>query len=97
MSETTANDRPTAGFRVVWTSEGDFRPWRLAEPKEAAERKCRRPGCQGVPVAALNRGFERDGRRRDSWWLYCGEHLYGRRIRDGKVEHRRLVLEDTPT
>ena len=26
------------------------------------------------------------GRRRQTWWVYCSDHLYGRRVVDGRVE-----------
>jgi hypothetical protein len=28
------------------------------------------------------------------WWLYCADHLYGRRITDGVVQRRRLVQDE---
>jgi len=58
-------------------------------------RRCRFPvgpgntSCKAPAVAALNRGrwSRRVGRIVDSWWSYCGSHLYGRWIEDGQVMH----------
>jgi hypothetical protein len=44
---------PPQGYEIRWVESEN---WRLATPEEALERKCRRPGCQHKPVAALNRG-----------------------------------------
>jgi hypothetical protein len=48
--------------------------------------------CQHPAVAALNRGrhSQRHGRV-PSWWGYCGDHLYGGWIEDGRVTQWRLV------
>ena len=62
----------------VWVADPD---WVLLQEGSTAKcrytiakyRICRAPG-----VAQLQRG--------DQWWAYCGEHLYGRRIRNGHVE-----------
>jgi hypothetical protein len=43
-------------------------------------------GCARPAVAALA--------RRNGWWCYCENHLYGRRIIDGIVETR--VAEGSP-
>ena len=47
-------------------------------------KKCRQPRCGKDAVATLMRahGFGSEGRP----WAYCGDHLYGRRIRNGVVE-----------
>lgn len=71
------------GFRVEWAPDERSRP---ATPEEFCTRKCRRPRCGGEPVMAF--------RRRNGWWLYCGEHMYGRRINNGVVEARRIVRID---
>jgi hypothetical protein len=56
--------------------------WRVI----ARKRFCRRPGCADWGVAEMDRGYrQRDGSIRESWWAYCGAHLYGRRIIDGVV------------
>jgi len=52
------------------------------------DRKCRftvalYAQCGKPAVAAI--------RRNTRWWYYCGDHLYGRRIRNGQVEFRRRV------
>ena len=56
-------------------------------------KKCRahRGKCPNAAVAALNRGMRTSRGHRDSWWVYCEEHLYGRRIRNGVVECDYLV------
>jgi hypothetical protein len=78
---------PPEGKKVVWVPDDD---WRLASPEEQASRKCRRPGCQRPPVAAMLR--RRVGR--PAWWLYCDWHLYGRRIEAGQVLGRRAVRDE---
>ena len=50
-------------------------------------RKCRRLGCPNPAVAALQRRHKL-ARSGFAWWAYCGEHLYGRRIRNGIVEYQ---------
>jgi hypothetical protein len=83
--DTPSDFEPPQGFHLEWAeSEG----WRLASRSEQEVRFCRRPGCMRRPVAALLRGS-----RRPSWWLYCDWHLYGRRIVDGRIEHRRAVRD----
>ncbi|KKL41712.1 hypothetical protein LCGC14_2367560 [marine sediment metagenome] len=62
----------------VWIADPD---WVLLQ--EGSTAKCRytisfRRICKVSGVAQLKRG--------NQWWAYCGEHLYGRRIRDGRVE-----------
>jgi len=37
--------------------------------------------CPNKAVAQLQRG-----RRNASWWAYCQDHLYGRRLKNGVVE-----------
>jgi hypothetical protein len=75
------------GYRLEWVEEEpEF--WRLATADERETRKCRMIRCPNSPVAALNRGY---WKHTESWWLYCGDHLYGRRIRNGRIEVRRLV------
>ena len=48
--------------------------------------------CRKLAVAQLNRrsSFSRGGA---SWWAYCGEHLYGREIRDGVVCSYSIVAD----
>ncbi|OGT54309.1 MAG: hypothetical protein A3E01_15200 [Gammaproteobacteria bacterium RIFCSPHIGHO2_12_FULL_63_22] len=80
-----------SGYHYEWRAEVDS-DWSLAAERIAGKR-CRYtvgPGnriCGAEPVAALNRGMTRDGLGRvPSWWAYCGEHLYGRRIHNGVIE-----------
>lgn len=80
------------GTFVAWFPVGD--DWRLAEEWETNARQCRwgsnsvRGRCANAPVAALNRSPG----RAQNWWLYCGKHLYGRRIEDSVLLERRLVV-----
>jgi hypothetical protein len=84
----------------VWMAEVDS-DWRLDEGR------CRRAvsktegsrstgPCRKPAVAALNRGRHNPhtGKRSDSWWRYCADHLYGRWIEDGQV--MRWVLRGVP-
>ena len=72
---------PPKGWSVIWKADARCRP---TTPGEHDNRLCRRPGCHGKPVMALQRS--------NGWWLYCAEHLYGRRIVNGVVEQR--ILRD---
>lgn len=59
-------------------------------------RRCRftlegRRTCRAPAVARLDRGKRVHGQRQPMWWHYCGDHLYGRWIEDGKVMQWRLV------
>lgn len=70
-----ANPVPDVESWAVWIPEGE--DWRLI-PSERV-RRCARPWCPTTAIVELNRGpFRRD--RRDAWWAYCAEHMYGRRI-----------------
>ncbi len=71
-------------FRSVWLADQGCRP---ATRWEWETRKCRRPRCYRHPVMALERS--------NGWWLYCADHLYGRRIRDGVVEARKWIPAGT--
>lgn len=75
---------PPDGYTTEWVPDPTCRP---ATAEELETRRCRRPRCGGIPVMALNRSH-RPGGGGARWWLYCAEHLYGRRIRAGVVEHR---------
>jgi hypothetical protein len=85
-------DNPPPGYRVEWAPDTHW----TTDPAVIAGRGCRFTGgprqkvCGKPAVAALNRRYHRAGAK-PSWWCYCGEHLYGRRIRDGVVEAQRLV------
>lgn len=78
---------PPEGFR--WAVEPDP-DWRLATEHERASRKCRRPGCQRPPSAAMRRTHHYESGRRGVWWFYCSWHLYGRKLVDGAVVRRVL-------
>lgn len=82
-----------AGFHYEWVEEPAGK-WRLVDEDEKG-RPCRasaRKKCHGEVVAALFRGHP--GERGGAWWRYCKDHLYGRRIVDGRIEYRRLVRDD---
>lgn len=81
-SEIVTWDAPE-GFHHEWVPDERSR---LATPEEFCTRRCRRPRCGEEPVMALQ--------RRNGWWLYCGAHMYGRRINNGVVESRRLVKDE---
>lgn len=66
--------------------------WRV-QP-DAVSRLCRRPGCDALGIAALNRGRVRHRPpygKADCWWAYCAEHMYGKWVEDGKVMYWGLV------
>lgn len=75
------------GYR--WELQPAGEGWRIARESERTSRRCRRPGCQNAPAAALHRG-------RGGWYLYCADHLYGRVIVAGAVMCRHAV-PDEPT
>ncbi len=98
---------PPEGYEVWWCVEDDP-DWRFPTTRpEQVSRKCRaRNGkCGGTPIAVLNRGGRRDGRRYDSYWFYCADHLYGRIIEDGQLLRKSLrvstatddCLQSSPT
>jgi hypothetical protein len=71
--------------------------WRLDEgycrrfvPKSEGSRATR--PCAQPAVAALNRKRHNPhtGKRSDSWWRYCPDHMYGRWIEDGVVMYWKL-------
>ena len=62
--------------------------WRLTNGKRCRAGSSRYATACGAPsVAELNRGRRnwRLGKRTDSWWAYCAEHMFGRWIEDGHV------------
>jgi hypothetical protein len=65
---------------VVWVPDTS---WRLV-----SDKRCRMRGCGADAVAELNRRRYNLNRHClvDSWWAYCPDHLYGRRIVDGVVQ-----------
>lgn len=54
-----------------------------------AGRAARRPSCGRDAVAWMDRGV-----RWHNWYAYCGDHLYGRWIEDGKIMWWRLAGPD---
>lgn len=87
MAERPASPWPeTDGFESVAVPDPNWRPM--------LGKRCRRmtgPGrtvCREPSAAEMNRGYAaRSGPRRENWWAYCADHLYGRWIEDGKVMH----------
>lgn len=85
ITERPAPDVPPKGHRYVARHAPR---WRI----QVGDR-CRRrlPGvqqrtCGNLSVAALDRGHQPPGReRRESWWAYCPEHMYGKWIEHGQV------------
>jgi hypothetical protein len=73
--------------------------WRLV----IGEKRCRllqaRKACGAPAVVEVNRAQHG---RRDNWWAYCGDHMFGRWIEDGRIWQWRAVptpsvsLPDTP-
>lgn len=74
------------GYHLEWCVDTD---WKVGNDG----KKCRMKGCKNPSVAALRRKHRcfYEGFR---WWHYCGDHLYGREIRDGVVKFLRLVKND---
>jgi hypothetical protein len=84
-----APPEPLRGHHWEATAEQEHLKWRLASGKP-----CRsgRPSCKRPCVAEINRGVVFPGRaRKDRWWAYCEQHLYGRWIENGQIMHWRLV------
>lgn len=71
-------ERPTASWEVLI----DIEPMGCRYTTGPGRATCRKPS-----VARLNRGARG---ARPQWWHYCGDHLFGRRIRDGVLEHQVL-------
>lgn len=90
---------PPDGFVHEWTPEDEHGPhgWRAVGIDEGNTYRCRanagpkHPACGRPSTMALNRGLSRDGVRHDSWWHYCSEHAYGRKLRGGVVVGVHLV------
>ena len=71
----------------VWLPEDST--WRVAQDEERLCRSMKRVFghnfyCKRPAVAALKR---RGRGGQGTWWHYCEEHLYGRRIHEGRVEY----------
>ena len=60
----------------VWVPDDE---WGLLAPS-LTPRRCRFMRCRRAAVAAMLRGT-----RRKTWWAYCEDHLYGRKIEGGVV------------
>lgn len=82
---TEARREAPDGYHWEWEAEDEH--WRIGGQghqcrmvEGVPRRRCPRPA-----VARLNRG-----RRAPSWWHYCEDHLYGRRIHNGRVELLRM-------
>lgn len=77
------------GYELVW--ERPSANWEaLIDIEPMGCRYTVGPGhvtCREPSVARLNRGARG---ARPQWWHYCADHLYGKRIRDGVVEHQVL-------
>jgi hypothetical protein len=80
------------GYRLEWVPEGD--DWKVG----GEGHTCRMKGCRKPAAAALLRRHERGGvvsaGERFQWFFYCEDHLYGRKIEDGVVKHKRLVEDE---
>jgi len=68
------------------------RDWRVLARDDY--KTCRMRGCDRSGVAELNRGIRTSRGKVDSWWAYCSEHLYGRRVEGDRVLVR--VHPDSP-
>lgn len=84
------------GTVAVWvddtSTEAASHAWRLATSWERTARRCRwtlaspRRACGQPSAAMLWRVLHRRGGRTSlQGWFYCVEHLYGRRIEDGRI------------
>lgn len=62
---------------LVWVEESAH--WRLL-PSHRSQARCRFFGCRAQAVVELQRGS-----KKKSWWAYCADHLYGRKIENGKI------------
>jgi len=68
--------------------------WRLVTGKRCrAGASYRKPACGAPSVAELNRRLVGP---RESWWAYCGRHLYANWIENDQVVHWRLVEDVAP-
>jgi hypothetical protein len=71
---------PPDGHRWEWFID---EAWRLADIDASCRFMEAGKGCGAPAVARMKRG--------QRWFSYCGDHLYGRHIHDGKVWALRLV------
>ncbi len=83
---TVSADDPPDGYRYEWRADGE---WRVG----GDGRTCSMRRCHTLAVAQLRRKHRRfvDG---FSWWSYCADHLYGRKIEEGIVKEKFLVKDE---
>lgn len=77
------------------TPEGCHWEWLPCGPEwqtPADGRKCSKAGCLHQAVAMLQRLHKRFTSG-FAWWGYCADHMYGRKIENGVVKERRLVVD----
>lgn len=70
------------GYKRVWLPE-DSTHWRIADYPGPCRYLENGKGCKQPSVAQIKRD--------KTWWHYCANHLYGRRIRNGAIEFLGLV------
>lgn len=80
---------PDSGFRPVVVDEFQLPHTRWAPVEHPTGMRCRytvgprHTTCKARPVATLDRArFNAPRRQR---WAYCGRHLYGRTLEDGRL------------
>jgi hypothetical protein len=77
-----------------WLPEPSDLGWGwTTDPSVIAGRKCRQPRCGRPAVAGFYRPAHRGHLTYRFFWACCDnpEHLYGRRIVDGRVEQKAMV------
>lgn len=75
----------------VWVEDRD---WRVPSMYGRCRHTTKGGGCPNIPSADLARKAYRRTGIAIRWYAYCGDHLYGRRIRNGRVEF--AVAADSP-
>lgn len=73
----------TDELEYIWVPDRDW--ILLGDFTHAQCRSGARKRCPNRAVAALKRASSR-AYCGYIWWNYCGDHLYGRRIENGRVE-----------
>lgn len=76
------HDEAPEGYHWEWVADENW--------KVGGGYKCRMLRCPNRAVAAFRRN-NRHAIQGWSWWHYCADHLYGRKIEGGVVKVRRLV------
>lgn len=83
----------TSGFRVVVVDAFAYPDsgWRPVPQEQSLPCRMRVGDsyCRREAVALLKRGVWANGA--PNLWAYCGEHLYGRKLVDGRLEEARLI------